>query len=122
MKAPDPLPVAGDWIVTDDGSRFEVRHCAPDHCTMTLADADGAYAWLADAEEHAWFPWSDVERIERAEATESEPVRSRFRLTISHRDAVGPTPAVLDAIADTVGIALRLGGIRGARVTIEPEP
>lgn len=118
MKAPNPLPVAGDWIVTADGSQYEVRHCAPEHCTVTLADDEGVFFWSTDEGMALWAPWEDVERIEPA-----APVASRYVLTITHTEAVPSTPAFLDALADVIRASMAAAGIPGgATITVEPAP
>lgn len=83
MNVPAPLPEPGWWLVMPDGSQYEVRHCAPEHCTITLATAEGVYCWSADDGEALWTTWDAVDSIHatpeaahlRADAIEAEPQR-----------------------------------------------
>ena len=59
MNTPNPLPEPGWWLVINGDELYEVRHCAPEHCTATLADAEGVYYWSVNEGEAIWTPWDD---------------------------------------------------------------
>ena len=114
MHAPERLPVAGDWITTDDGASYEVRHCVP-HCTaMTLADGGGVHVWSTDEEETLWLPWSEV-------ASVSHRRTDRIVLTITHDQTRPPGPRTIAALVDALTASMTWAGI-SATVTAEINP
>ena len=114
MHAPERLPVAGDWITTDDGASYEVRHCAP-HCTMTLADAAGVHVWSTDEEQTLWLPWSDV-------ASVSHRRTDRIVLTVTHDQDQPPGPSSLARVADALVTVMGWAGITATvTATLDPE-
>lgn len=144
--APDPLPVAGDWLVMADGSVHEVRHCQGptdgEHCSMTLATPAGCFYWSADDSEAYWTDWSDVEAVGdyltvdaiAARITEAGAAALRAAMdprgiahttvlsfTVYHAPGDVPPPAFAFAVRDIIETSLRLAGIQGAAVTITKE-
>lgn len=82
MQTPDPLPQPGAWLVTADGSMYEIRHCAGEHgpCTVPPADADGVFYWSVNEGERIWTPWSDVEAVgtyDEVDAIAADAVRAQ---------------------------------------------
>jgi len=55
MDTPHDLPPAGYWVVTSDGSLFEIADSDTDGCTLITCDV------MDDDEgDRNWQPWSDI--------------------------------------------------------------
>lgn len=92
MKAPDPLPQPGAWIVTADGSTFQT--VGPDDDPQAEhPSAEGLHYYAESTDEVIWTPWSDVEWCGTYE--EADSVSERIAQRDAERISSGNRPRVI---------------------------
>lgn len=147
MQTPDPLPQPGAWIVTADGSLYEVARSAHDldaslPCIHPPADRDGVRYVSVDSGEVIWTPWGDVEAVgtyDEVDAISDDITRddvreamrpraprpiahtTRWEVAIYHAPGTVVPDHLRTAVQGIIQAALRVSGIDDAAVLITEE-